>query len=78
MIARFGREGVDLALDTREYVFIALGLSYLLDGISIADHDFQNILGMNRADAEKLRDAMGADEATARTSGTHWNTAPRE
>jgi hypothetical protein len=78
VIARFGREGVDLALDKREYIFIALALSYLLDGISIADHDFQNILGMNRADAEKLRDALDTAEATARTAGTHWNPAPRE
>ena len=35
MIARFSPHGVKLTFDKREFDFLALTLSYVLDGISI-------------------------------------------
>ncbi len=35
-----------------------LTLSDVLDGVALADHDFVNILGMTRPDAEALRDKL--------------------
>ena len=73
MIAKFSRDGVDLGLDKSEYVFLDLTLSYVLDGVALADHDFANILGMSRKDAEALRDSLGGAERAARARGDHWN-----
>ena len=73
MIAKFGPHGVELTLDKREFDFLALTLSYVLDGISIEDHDFANILGMTREAAEAMRDDLMASEHAARARGEHWN-----
>ena len=62
-----------MTLDKREYIFLALTLSYVLDGISIEDHDFTNILGLTRAEAEAWRDELMAAEHAARDRGEHWN-----
>lgn len=76
MIAKFGPQGVELALDKREFDFLALTLSYVLDGISIEDHDFANILGMTREQAEAMRDDLMKTERAARARGEHWNPRP--
>ncbi|TDO48646.1 hypothetical protein EV643_107276 [Kribbella sp. VKM Ac-2527] len=73
MIARFRRDGVELDLDMREYIFVYLTFSYVLDGVALADHDFANILGMTREDAEALRDNLMEAERLARVQGTHWS-----
>ena len=73
MIARFRLDGVDVGLDKAEYAFLHLTLSYVLDGVALADHDFANILGMSREDAEAFRDSLAEAERIARAHGTHWN-----
>jgi len=62
-----------LTLDKREFIFLAMTLSYVLDGISIEDHDFVNILGMTREMAEAMLDDLKAAEGAARARGEHWN-----
>ena len=73
MIAKFSRDGVDLGLDESEYSFLYLTLSYVLHGVALADHDFANILGMSRKDAEALMDCLVEAERVARARGDHWN-----
>lgn len=73
MIARFRRDGVELDLDKSEYIFVYLTLSYVLDGVAIADHDFANILGMTREEAEAFRDGLVEAERIARVQGNHWS-----
>ena len=73
MIARFRRDGVEFDLDKSEYVFVYLTLSYVLDGVALADHDFANILGMTRKEAEALRDGLVEAEGIARVHGNHWS-----
>jgi len=73
MIAHFRRDGVDLALDKSECGFLHLTLSYVLDGVALADHDFANILGMGREDAEAFRGSLVEAERVARSRGEHWN-----
>jgi hypothetical protein len=75
MIADFGSEAVELKLSKAEYVFLHLALSYVLDGVALADHDFANILGMARSDAEAMRDDLVREERKARERGTHWSPA---
>ncbi len=76
MIARFRRDGVDLELTIAEYDFLYLTLTHVLYGITIADHDFANILGMGRADAEALMDSLMETERIARSREEHWNPHP--
>ncbi|MGN8244416.1 hypothetical protein ACTHAM_001319 [Cellulomonas soli] len=73
MMANFRRDGVDIELDKNEYIFICLTLSYVLDGVSLADHDFANILGMGRKAAEAFRDALVEAERAAKAQGNHWS-----
>lgn len=73
MIAKFSPNGADVGLDKREYAFLHLTLSYVLDGIKLSDHDFVNILGMSRDKAEAFRDSLVAAESSARARGNHWN-----
>ncbi|WP_157732502.1 hypothetical protein [Cellulomonas sp. PSBB021] len=78
MIARFRSDGVDLDLTKDEYIFVYLTLSHALHGVRMEDHDFRNILGMSREDAEALMGRIGAAEDEARASGTHWNPISSE
>lgn len=71
--ARFSHDGVDLSLSRAEYIFVYLSLSYVLNGPRMADHDFVNILGMSRVDAEALMTRIGEAEDRARARGEHWN-----
>ncbi|MBT2499562.1 hypothetical protein J7E25_10675 [Agromyces sp. ISL-38] len=73
VIARFRRDGVELDLDKSEYIFVYLTLSYVMDGVALADHDFRNILGMTREDAEAFRNGLVGAERVARRQGEHWN-----
>lgn len=72
MIAKFRRDGVDLSLDKSEYIFLYLTMSYVLHGVALADHDFRNILGMSREDAEALLAGLVDAEHAARGRGEHW------
>jgi hypothetical protein len=73
VMARFRSDGVELDLDKPEYIFVYLTLSYVLDGVALADHDFRNILGMTREDAEAFLDGLEEAERIARVQGNHWN-----
>ncbi len=73
MIARFGPHGVELTLGKLEFDFLALTLSYVLDGIVLEDHDFAHILGMTREEAEAMRDSLMETERAARARGEYWN-----
>ncbi|MCO7237746.1 MULTISPECIES: hypothetical protein [unclassified Aeromicrobium] len=73
MKARFRRDGVELDLTKDEYIFVYLLLSYGLHGVELEDHDFRNILGMSRVDAERLMQSIRAVEREARARGDHWN-----
>jgi hypothetical protein len=72
-MARFDRDGAELDLTKSEYIFVYLSLSYVLHGAHLEDHDFANILGMAREDAEMLMTRLGAAEDEARARGEHWN-----
>lgn len=72
-MARFDRDGVELDLTKSEYIFVYLSLSYVLHGAHMEDHDFVNILGMSRDDAELLMTRIGEAEDQARARGEHWN-----
>lgn len=72
-MARFRSDGVQLDLTKDEYVFIYLSLSHALYGIGMEDHDFRNILGMSRDDAERLMGQIVAAEGDARARGDHWS-----
>lgn len=76
MIARFGKDGVRLDLEPREFAFVDLVLSYVLHGVRLPDHDFLNILGMSRLAAEALYSELQSTEAAARAQGQHWLGAP--
>jgi hypothetical protein len=73
MMAVFRSDGVGLELTKDEYGFVYLALSYALHGAAMEDHDFRNILGMSRDDAEKLMETIGAAEDEARARGDHWS-----
>lgn len=73
MKAEFNSTGVRLALDKSEYIFLHLALSHLLHGLSIPDHDFINIMGLSREEAEELLESLVSSEREARRSGEHWN-----
>jgi hypothetical protein len=73
VIARFRRDGVHIELDKSEYIFVHLALSYVLDGVALVDHDFANILGMRREDAEAFRDSLVETERVAKAQGNHWS-----
>lgn len=77
MMARFRSDGVELDLTKEEYIFVYLSLSYALHGAQMEDHDFRNILGMSRDDAERLMGQIGAAEDEARARGEHWSP-PRD
>ena len=72
MIAKFDTTGAFLEMKPLEYGFLYNTLSYVLNGIRIADHDFRNILGMSREDAENLFDIIKAEEDAARSRHEHW------
>lgn len=72
-MARFRSDGVELDLTKDEYIFVYLSLSYALHGARMEDHDFRNILGMSREDAERLMGQIGAAEDEARAKGDHWS-----
>lgn len=72
MKAQFNTNGAILDLGIREYEFIFMALSHLLHGIRISDHDFRNILMMERKEAEALLDQLGRGERLARAEGSHW------
>lgn len=72
MDATFTTAGADLRLDPQEYGFLHLTLSYVLHGLTLPDHDFRNILGMSRDDAERLYERMQSAEKSARAEGQHW------
>jgi hypothetical protein len=71
--ARFHRDGVELGLTKSEYIFVYLSLSYVLHGVRLKDHDFRNILGLSREDAETLMKRLSTLEDEARARGEHWN-----
>lgn len=73
MRTRFHRDGVELDLTKSEYIFVYLSLSYVLHGARLEDHDFANILGMSKEDAEILMTRMSEAEDEARARGEHWS-----
>lgn len=73
MRAKFHYEGAELNLTKSEYIFVYLSLSFVLHGAHMEDHDFTNILGMSRQDAERLMAALGVAEDEAKARGKHWN-----
>lgn len=73
MMARFRTDGVELDLTKDEYILVYLLLTHALYGDAMEDHDFRNILGMFREDAERFLDSIGAAEDEARATGDHWN-----
>jgi hypothetical protein len=72
MNAEFSPDGVVLHLEPAEYGFVHLLLSYVLHGLRLPDHDFSNILGISRVDAETMLERMAALESVARDDGSHW------
>jgi hypothetical protein len=72
-MADFSRDGVELHLGKIEYDFLMLTLSYVLHGVRLADHDFANILGMSRENAEIFLNGLNVAERAARDRGDHWN-----
>lgn len=72
-MARFRSDGVEFDLTKDEYIFVYSALSYALHGVRMEDHDFRNILGMSREDAERLMEQIGAAEDDARARGDHWS-----
>jgi hypothetical protein len=73
MTAEFSSEGARLELTRKEYIFVYLSMSYVLHGAHFEDHDFMNILGMSREDAELLMESIAGAEKVARQHGEHWN-----
>jgi hypothetical protein len=74
-MAKFRRDGVELDLTRSEYIFVHLTLSHVLHGIGMKDHDFANILGMPRPEAEALLARIDQAEDAAKAKGEHWNPA---
>ncbi|GAA3671073.1 hypothetical protein GCM10022237_33520 [Nocardioides ginsengisoli] len=77
MKAHFSKDGVELELARHEYIFVYLALSHVIDGISMDDADFRNILGLERSEAAAMLDGLSQRELGARQSGQHWNPVPR-
>lgn len=73
MMAKFRSDGVEFDLTKDEYIFVYLALSYALHGAALEDHDFRNILGMSRDDAERFMEEVRGAENEARGQGDHWS-----
>lgn len=66
-------QGARLDLPPSEYGFLYLALSHVLHGQRMTDHDFRNILGLEREAAEALLTELQAAEDEAKRRGDHWH-----